>query len=121
MGSPDRLMAWVRAGDMSSLELRFKKTPNLFDEGCYTLYYIRTVMLPKPLMMVIPYAVYREGSITFLSLLRDDKQSHVLKMGYEIEVKEVLDKADGKVKYYGKIPNGDSWILLLKAIPANIR
>ena len=70
---------------------------------------------------VIPYAVYREGSITFLSLLRDDKQSHVLKMGYEIEVKEVLDKADGKVKYYGKIPNGDSWILLLKAIPANIR
>lgn len=121
MGYPDRLMAWVRAGDMSSLELRFKKTPNLFDEGCYTLYYIRTVMLPKPLMMIIPYAVYREGSITFLSLLRDDKQSHVLKMGYEIEVKEVLDKADGKVKYYGKIPNGDSWILLLKAIPANIR
>ena len=117
MGYPDRLMAWVRTGDIG-FELRFKKTPNLFEEGCYTLYYIRTVMLPKSLMMVIPYAVYREGSII---ILRDDKQSHVLKMGYEIEVKEVLDKADGKVKYYGKIPNGDSWILTLKAIPANIR
>lgn len=116
MGYPDRLMAWVRAGDMG-LELRFKKTPNLFEEGCYTLYYISTVMLPKSLMMVIPYAVYREGSII---ISQDDKQGR-LKMGYEIEVKEVLDKADGKVKYYGKIPNGDSWILLLKAIPANIR
>lgn len=116
MGYPDRLMAWVRAGDRG-LELRFKKTPNLFGEGCYTLYYIRTVMLPKSLMMVIPYAVYREDSII---ILRDDKQGR-LKMGYEIEVKEVLDKADGKVKYYGKIPNGDSWILTLKAIPANIR
>ena len=116
MGYPDRLMAWVKAGDMG-LELRFKKTPNLFEEGCYTLYCMHTVMLPKSLMMVIPYAVYREDSII---ILRDDKQGR-LKMGYEIEVKEVLDKADGKVKYYGKIPNGDSWILLLKAIPANIR
>lgn len=121
MGYPDRLMAWVREGDMG-LELRFKKTPNLFEDGCYTLYYIRTVMLPKSLMRVIPYVVYHEGSITFLSFLRDDKQSRVLKMGYEIEVREVLDRADGnKVKYYGKIPNGDSWILTLKAIPANIR
>ena len=120
MGYPDRLMAWVRVGDMG-LELRFKKTPNLFEDGCYTLYYIRTVMLPKSLMMVIPYVVYREDSINFLSFLRDDKQSRVLKMGYEIEVREVLDRADGKVKYYGKIPNGDSWILTLKAIPANIR
>lgn len=117
MGYPDRLMAWVRAGDMG-LELRFKKTPNLFEEGCYTLYCMHTVMLPKSLMMVIPYAVYREGSII---ISQDDKQGHVLKMGYEIEVKGVLDKAEGKVKYYGKIPNGDSWILLLKAIPANIR
>lgn len=117
MGYPDRLMSWVRSGD-SGLELRFKKTPNLFEEGGYTLYYMHTVMLPKSLMMVIPYAVYREGSII---ILIDDKQSHVLKMGYEIEVRGVLDKADGKVKYYGKIPNGDSWILPLKAIPANIR
>lgn len=116
MGYPDRLMAWVRKGDMG-LELRFKKTPNLFEEGCYTLYYISTVMLPKSLMMVIPYAVYCEDSII---ISQDDKQGR-LKMGYEIEVKGVLDKADGKVKYYGKIPKGDSWILLLKAIPANIR
>lgn len=120
MGYPDRLMAWVKKGN-GGLELRFKKTPNLFEDGCYTLYYIRTVMLPKSLMRVIPYVVYHEGSITFLSFLRDDKQDRVLKMGYEIEVREVLDRADGKVKYYGKIPNGDSWILTLKAIPANIR
>lgn len=118
MAYPDRLMAWVIyplcLGEMG-LELRFKRKPNLFNEGCYELYDMHSVSLPIKMMMGAPRVVYTHREVI------QWPEGKELKIGDEIEVVEVLDKLDGKVKYYGDLPNGDSWILPLKAIPKNIR
>lgn len=114
---PDRLMTWLYPNCLgyNVFELRFKHTPSLFEEGCYTLYKVHWVNLPIKIM------IERWDEIHIYDEIMKQLKEGELKVGSEIEVMEVLDKADGKVKYYGKLPNEDSWILPLKAIPKNIR
>lgn len=113
MEYPERLMGWVNLFD-SSMEIRMRHNPNLFEENTYEVYDMHTVSLPIRVMLGNPRGQWHNNTLYITDSDKPWDMGTPINLGSQFLVEAFDDKWKGNM-VNGKVN------LILKRIPDNIR
>lgn len=113
MEYPERLMGWVNLFD-TSMEVRMRHNPNLFEENLYEVYGMHTVSLPIKVMLGNPKGQWHNNTLYVVDADKPWDMGEPINLGSQFRVEAFGDRWKGKMV-------NSRVNLILKRIPDNIR